>query len=450
MVQVFGLSALILFFCSGLRHVMYKSAAFDLGIFDQAVFLISQQQIPFSTLRQIHIVGDHAAFVLYPLGWLYGIYPSVYWLFAAQAVMMAAAVFPLSRLARLAGLRDSQVVALVLAYLLYPAVFNINLYDFHPETLALPAFFWAVWSARIGKIVWFCINLVLILSCKDVLSITVAAMGLWLIVFEKKRLAGAIALFAGIVWFLIATQKIVPEFSGSEPAGLELYSYLGSSIAEVAKNLFFQPGLVLGKIFSLNTLIYLCLLLSPVIWGLAPQHLAPIVAAVPALLLNILSSADLQRNLVHQYSLPIIPFIFLAVIQNLSLGGGWFDRRGIIIWSLVAFLALAKYGYFWSIYSSSLDTWQATNAAIAQVNTQGSVYTTAEIAPHLTHRKLIRFTEANSPPLNLTEFNYILLNARHPGWESNHEFANRLVDQLKNNQKFKLSYQRDDVYLFKQ
>jgi len=111
---------------------------------------------------------------------------------------------------------------------------------------------------------------------------------------------------------------------------------------------------------------------------------------------------------------------------------------------------LAKYGYFWSIYSSSLDTWQATNAAIAQVNTQGSVYTTAEIAPHLTHRKLIRFTEANSPPLNLTEFNYILLNARHPGWESNHEFANGLVDQLKNNQKFKLSYQRDDVYLFKQ
>ncbi len=450
MVQLFGLSALILFFCSGLRHIMYKSAAYDLGIFDQAVFLISQQQIPFSTLRQIHILGDHAAFILYPLGWLYSIYPSVHWLFAVQAVMMAAAIFPLSRLAKLAGLKQSQVLALVLAYLLYPAVFNINLYDFHPETLALPAFFWAVWSARTGKIIWFCINLVFILSCKDVLSITVATMGAWLIVFEKKRLAGAIALFAGVVWFLIATQKIVPEFSGSEPAGLELYSYLGNSMTEVAKNLFLQPGLVLGKIFSLNTLIYLCLLLSPVIWGLSPQQLTPIVAVIPALLLNILSSADLQRNLVHQYSLPIIPFLFLAVIQNLSLGGGWFKRRGIIIWSLVAFLALAKYGYFWSIYPSSLDTWQATNAAIAQVNTPGSVYTTAEIAPHLTHRKLIRFTDANSPPLDLTQFNYILLNARHPGWVSNRDFVNGLVDQLKYNQKFKLSYQRDDVYLFKQ
>ena len=60
----------------------------------------------------------------------------------------------------------------------------------------------------------------------------------------------------------------------------------------------------------------------------------------------------------------------------------------------------------------------------------------------------MKFTHANSPPTNLAEFDYVLLNVRHPGWLSNQEFAARLVNQLKSAQEFQLSYQRDDVYLF--
>jgi uncharacterized membrane protein len=39
-------SALILFGCSSLRHALFQSNAFDLGLFDQAVYLISQGQPP--------------------------------------------------------------------------------------------------------------------------------------------------------------------------------------------------------------------------------------------------------------------------------------------------------------------------------------------------------------------------------------------------------------------
>ena len=40
---IIGVSALILFGCSSLRHELFQSNAFDLGIFDQAVYLISQR-----------------------------------------------------------------------------------------------------------------------------------------------------------------------------------------------------------------------------------------------------------------------------------------------------------------------------------------------------------------------------------------------------------------------
>jgi uncharacterized membrane protein len=423
-----------------------------LGIFDQAVYLISQGQPPISSFLGFHILGDHAAIIFYPLALLYKIYPTVYWLLLVQAIALASGALFTNLIARQAGLTTRQAIAIAVVYLLYPLVFNVNLYDFHPEVIALPALLGAILAARLAKFGWFCFTIFLVLGCKAVLSLTVAAMGVWLLVFEKKRLCGAIAVLSGIVWFAIATEVIIPFFGGeaaSVTRHISRYSYLGNSFAEIVQNLLFNPNLVLGKIFSLDTLEYLALLFAPVIWGIAPRHLLPLIGAIPTLMLNLLADASQQRNLVHQYSLPILPFLLVVVIQTVAAGQGWIQKpRTIILWSLVAFFALGKYGYFWTIYLDSLDTWQATRQAIAQVQTQGGVYTTAEIASHLTHRPLIEFTDVNSPPADLTKFEYILLNVRHPGWLSNRDFAINLINQLKNTKQFQLSYQQDEVYLF--
>lgn len=239
---------------------------------------------------------------------------------------------------------------------------------------------------------------------------------------------------------------IIPAFSGSEVAAVGRYSYLGNSVIEIASNLLLKPELILGRIFSLDTLEYLGLLILPVLWGISPQHLNPLVSAIPTLVLNILSDKHAQRDLIHQYSLPVLPFLLLAVISSLAAGKSWLrSRRAIILWSLLAFLALAKYGYFWSRYLDSLDNWQATRQAIAQVQA-GNVLTTHRIAPHLTHRRLIRFID-QSPIPAIAQFDYVLLNVRHPGVVRTSDAAN-LVNQLKNNQLFQLSYERDQVYLF--
>lgn len=304
-------SALMLFGCSSLRHILFHSAAWDLGIFDQAVYLISQGKSPISSFLGFHILGDHAAIIFYPLALLYKIYPTVYWLFIVQAIALASGALFTNLIARQAGLTTDQAAAIAVVYLLYPLVFNINLYDFHPDVIALPALLGAILAARLGKFGWFCFTIFLVLGCKAVLSLTVAAMGVWLLLFEKRRFCGAITLLSGIVWFAIATKAIIPFFGGeaaSVTRHISRYSYLGNSFGEVVQNLLFNPSLVLGKIFSLDTLEYLALLFAPVIWGIAPRHLLPLIGAIPTLILNILADASQQRNLVHQYSLPILPF----------------------------------------------------------------------------------------------------------------------------------------------
>ncbi len=274
-------------------------------------------------------------------------------------------------------------------------------------------------------------------------------MGVWLLVFEKKRVCGAIAIVAGVAWFIIATQIIIPKFSGTEAAAVFRYAYLGDSVLDIAKNLLFKPNLVLGKIFSLGTLEYLALLLSPVIWGLSPRYLTPLVAAIPALTMNILAAYPYQRDLIHQYSLPILPFLLLSVIATLAAGKGLLrNKREIILWSLVVFLALAKFGYFWSRYLRPIETWQATKDAIAFVKTNEGVLASAHIAPHLTHRTLIKAAFPGSESADLNQFRYVVLNVRYPGLGLPMEVGTTLVKRLSQTPEFQLRYQRDDVFVF--
>lgn len=458
-------ATIILFATSSARHALFHSTAFDLAIFDQAIYLISQNQTPFSSLMAINIFGDHAAFIFYPLALLYKIYPDVHWLLFVQAISLALGAWPSWSLARQAGLNEQKSIAVAAVYLLYPAVFNVNLFDFHPEVIALPALLAAILAARLNKTLWFCAAIVLVLSCKAVLSLTVAAMGLWLLCFDKKRNCGLIALFLGAGWFLVATQAVIPYFNqGREHAGIGRYQYLGNSVFEIAINLILKPNLVLGRLFSLDTLEYLALSLLPVIWWLSPRQLTPLISAVPMLAMNILSDIPAQRDLIHQYSIPILPFLLVTVISSLAAsnqqkGKTIFDRlpipnyplpRVIVIWSLIAFLALAKYGYFWTIYLNGIDTLSATKEAISLVETKGSVLTSAQIAPHLAHRPVVKLTQADAPPANLAEFDYVLLNLRYPGWMSDRAFVENLITRLKNTPQFQLKYQRDDIYLFTQ
>lgn len=450
LIYLISISSLILFIASSTRHILFQSTAFDLGIFDNGVYLISQGKNPYITFRELHILGDHAAFILYPLALFYIIYPTVYWLFAIQAISLSLGVLPIWYLAKLANLKESQANTVALVYLLYPLIFNVNLFDFHPEVIAIPAIFWAILASKLNKLWWFCTAIIIILSCKAVLSFTVIALGIWLLICEQKKSYGIIAIITGISWFIIATQIIIPNFSGEEAAAVGRYSFLGDSVLEIAKNLILKPQIILSYLFTLANLEYLLLLFVPVIWGLSWQSLTNLIPAIPTLFLNLLTDYQPQKDLVHQYSLAIVPFLILTVIASLKERKTWFKtNRNILIWSFIAFIALAKYGYFTSKYLNSLDTRQATIEALKMIETKGNILTVAQFAPHLTHRPQLELAINGSENKHLNQFDYILLNKRNPGWNSSPEIITNFINKAQENNNFQLSYQKDDIFLFK-
>jgi uncharacterized membrane protein len=443
-----ALASSILFICSSVRHALFHSTAYDLSHFDQAIYLISQGKPAIVSLIDYHFLGSHADWILYLLALPYKLYPDVHWLFAIQAIALSVAALPLWYLAKDAGLPEKQSRAIVWVYLLYPLIFNVNLFDFHPSVLAIPLIFGAVLAARRGKIGWFAIAIILLLGCRAALSLTAIGMGFWLFVCEKRRYCGAIAFLLGIFWLIIATQAIIPTFRPEGVEALGRYAAFGDSIPEILLNLLLKPHLVLKSLFTAANLEYLLLLLSPILWGLSIFHLQPLIAAIPDFALNLLTDYTPHKDLLHQYSLPIFPFLMLCTIASLAAGKSYLKTpKAISIWSLIAFIALAKFGYFGTRYLQTLGTWQATREAITLVHNENSLLTSAQIAPHLSHRSLLKLIVDNEDR-DPTQFDTVLINVSHPGWNSNSELAANIVETLKASPEFTLNYERDRVYLF--
>lgn len=69
-----------------------------------------------------------------------------------QAICLGSATGLTWKLAQLAGLNQRLSLAVAIAYLLYPEIFNINLFDFHPDVLAIPAIFGAILATKQKKL----------------------------------------------------------------------------------------------------------------------------------------------------------------------------------------------------------------------------------------------------------------------------------------------------------
>ena len=77
------------------RHWHFGSSAFDLGIFDQAVWHLSRLELPASTIRGVsNLFGDHFHPVIALFAPLYWIASGPETLIAAQAALLAASIIP--------------------------------------------------------------------------------------------------------------------------------------------------------------------------------------------------------------------------------------------------------------------------------------------------------------------------------------------------------------------
>jgi uncharacterized membrane protein len=464
---VMACAGAVLFAVSTWRHWAQHSTAFDLGVYDQALYLISRGESPVSSFLGFHILGDHVAVAVYPLALLYAVYPTALWLFVVQAACLAAGVGLTWRLARAYDVPDGMAEALAVAYLLHPVVYNLNLFDFHPDALALPGFLAAIIAAKENRPALFTVSTLWILACKAPFSLTVVALGVWLLIFERKTRLGAFATIAGSAWFLATTQWIIPRLSGGEAIGVSRFAYLGDSVFSVMVGVVSQPGLVLDQVLRVPTLVYLFLLAVVFVWWVSPRNLIVLLPAVPTVVLNVLGVDPKQRTLAYQYSLPVVPFLLLAVVRSLSssgrtfahvLAGSIFERgasgwrksrwgsRAMILWAMLMLAWLGR----WSGTAEQLSrpaTWAAVREWVDHLPADASVLTDNRLAPQMTHRAEV-YLVAEEWPWSPPPVDYVLLDLTEP-WTDSREVAERVVEGLVEDARYERLGMNNGVHLFR-
>ena len=198
---------------SVVRHLGGRTTGFDLGIFEQVVRHYAHFDSPVSELKGpgANILGDHFSPILAALGPVYLLFPSPITLLTVQAAAFALSVVPVTRLAigtcgaGLGGILGA-------AYALSWGIQNAVVFDFHEICLAVV--FVAFCLERLYRQEWwaaFAYALPLLLVKED-LGLTVAAIGLY-IVLRGPRKVGVLLALVGVAACCLTVLALIPHFN---------------------------------------------------------------------------------------------------------------------------------------------------------------------------------------------------------------------------------------------
>lgn len=378
------------------NHAVFGTGAFDLGIYDQALWLISRGKAAFSTIQGMSVFGDRASPILFVLAPLYRVWPDVRLLLVVQAVGLAAGALPIYWLAR-DTLKTRWVgLAVAFAYLMYPAMQWANREDFHPETLAVPFVLFAFYFMTKRRWIWFAVFAALTLLVKEDAAFLVLPLGIYAF-FKYDKRVGAVTSAVSLIWFLVAVLGIIPHYNPSgQVQFLNNLSYLGASGRDILLGFFTKPGLVWSTVATKENLLYLAQLFVPV--ALLPLLSPPALAlTLPPLLVNLTSSNPYYHSIEYHFVVLAVPFVFVALVYGLAKVSRNEYTRYVAAAVLVA-VAIAS-NYQWSpspIAADSQTHWQqgrlsdpAAYRALAMIPADASVSAFYAYVPHLTHREHI-------------------------------------------------------------
>lgn len=330
----------VVFFAVAMLRYHTVGAGFDIAYFRQATWLISRGEDPFLTVRGVHLLADHTYYLVFPMAFLTRVLPTVPTLLALQSAGLAAAVFPLYAICRrLAGLGTAASGVVIVSYALFPAIQNINAFEFHPETVLAPVgLLGAVLYAFTGR--WWpyagCIALVL-LSRED-LVVVVAGLSL-LLLLERRVRPALVTLGVALAWGLLNMLVIQASFPGAQEVQAGRAQPYGTSFLSAAAFLATHPRTTLTALATPDDVTVAVALLAPVLFLplLAPRWLLP---GIPLQLFYLVSSVAPAQTIRFQYTLAIDLFIFVATAMALGRSGRVKPDRTVLATLLVATVLL--------------------------------------------------------------------------------------------------------------
>jgi len=443
---------------SVLRHEAFETGRFDLGNMVQAVWstahghLLQVTNLHGAQISRLAAHVDPILIVFAPLWW---IWPSPSLLLAAQALAVALGALPLFWLARKHTGSERAALGFSLAYLIFPATEWMTLNEFHPVSLACPLLLFAIWYLDEDRLLPFACFAALAALTREEVPLVIAGLGIWYAIGRRRWLAGGTIAAAGVAASAIAIQVVIPHFHGAESSFYGRYDAVGGSAAGIVRKAFTDPGRLLSVAFDHRGTHYLLNLLLPMA-GLALLSPLLLVALIPELALNLLSSVGAQSSIHYHYVAAEIPILFAAAAIGAGRLGRWAGTAGTVV------VVTAILGNYWLgpipiwRFVPGGQTFQAKSAHISRhdriaarmlklIPATAPVTATNSLGAHLSERKRIF-----SFPY-LRDATWVIVDERKPslGDHNDHRLGLKRIQQLRHDPRFRLVAAADGVLIFR-
>ena len=340
-------------------HRGLGSSAYDFGLYDQGIWLLSRGNSPFVTLMGRNLFGDHSSFILLFVVPIYWLTSSTSVLFIIQSFALGIGAFPLYAYSRRALNSDAMGFVMAAAYLLHPAVGLTNVENFHPDAFlgVLMGIVW--WSALEKRWNWYWVAVALALLVKEDVGLIILPIGLWVALRRDAR-RGLWTILISLGTMLLMFFVVMRSFTGIAFRNSWRIPFGGfSGLFRVA---FRQPQELWKYLISDDRPTYLFQLLTPtaLAFVIAPSVALTSIGVIGA---NLLSTFWYQHQIGYHYSLVVVPSLMFGTAYGVSRLP--FHARKRVI-AAVAVCSLA-FGYWLSplpAARSSVGQWSASNPAV--------------------------------------------------------------------------------------
>lgn len=245
----------------------------------QGVWLLGESQEPMVSITGRSLFAGQFSIIMAPLAQLARVIPPAPLLLVVQALALALGVVPLWRIVRgelELGIEAAIVIAI--AYGFQPGLHDLNLSEFHPEALAVPALLYGyLWSQR-RQWVRFTGAVAFVLATRSDLALVIVGLGA-LLALEGRHRQGRIAAGMGAVWGVLALFVFQSDLAGGEFVHSEAFASYGDGPIAIMWGMLTDPLQVLGDFFARANYERLLLLFAPLLFlpVLKPRFQLPLV-----------------------------------------------------------------------------------------------------------------------------------------------------------------------------
>jgi uncharacterized membrane protein len=370
----------------------YGEPGYDLGIFDQGVWLLSRFHAPFVTIMGRDLFGDHTSFILLLLVPVYWVYAHATALLVIQSWLLALGALPVYLLGRHL-LRDNMWATLLAgAFLLNPALQWGNLEQFHPECFLVPLVGFAIYAAVVWKPWLLVLSVVGCLLVKEDVALFVIPLGLW-VAWRRNWALGLKLIAAAILAALIATEVVIRSLLGIPTlyANRVPFGGIGGFFAAI----FTKSRKVFDYLTSQGRLAYLWQMSLPsalmFLWN-------PEVALIGVLVLasNLISNFPYQHEIQYHYSLATVAALAMGTVFAIgSVKSARVRTMAVTAVVLCSVFSCYQWGGFPPLSRSKVPHWNPSMSQVHDINTVAAalppnavVSASDFIVPHVDHRVL--------------------------------------------------------------